>query len=102
MLMKDLPLSYILLFPFYTSWRYIIQVYGLLSGKGSVARFAEGGGASRLIRVVIRAYAGALAGLPRMLLRRKTVWHAKRLTAAEFRNILKRHRITAKELMLRD
>jgi len=101
-LMKDLPLSYILLFPFYTSWRYIIQVYGLLSGKGSVARFAEGEGASRLLRVVMRAYVGALAGLPRMLLKRKTIWHGKRLPATEFSSILKRHRITAKELMLRD
>lgn len=102
MLIKVLPLSYLLLFPFFTFWRYIIQLYGLLSGKGSVARFAEGGNRFKLVSVVVRAYGDALAALPRMLSKRKVIWKAKRISSEKYKALLLRHRITAAELMLRD
>lgn len=101
-LMKVLPLSYILLFPFYTSWRYIVQLYGLISGRGSVARFAEGEGTLRLIRVVCRAYLGAFAALPEMLKKRKDIWNSRRLPVREYVRLLKKHRISAGELMLKE
>lgn len=101
-LLKDLPLSYIFLFPVYSLWRYIVQVYGLLSGKGSVARFAEGSGGFNLINVALRAWFGAAAGLPAALGKRKSIWNSRRLPVAEYKNLLKIHRITAAELMLRD
>ena len=99
---KDLPLSYIIRFPFYTAWRYIIQVYGLLSGQGSVARFAEKAGAGQIMRIVLRSYWAAFIALSRTLKKRRRIWKAKRLGNKEYRNILRRHRITARELMLRD
>jgi len=101
-LLKDLPLSYILLFPFYTGWRYIIQVYGLLSGQGSVARFAESAGPAQMIRIVFRSYWAAFTALSGTLKKRSLIWKNRRLRNEEYRDILRRHRIAAKELMLRD
>lgn len=101
-LLKDLPLSYIIRFPFYTAWRYIIQVYGLLTGQGSVARFAESAGPAQMIKIVFRSYAAALIALIPTLKKRRRIWKAKRLGNKEYRDILRRHRITARELMLRD
>ena len=101
-LLKDLPLSYIIRFPFYTAWRYIIQVYGLLSGQGSVARFAEGAGAGQMMRIVLRSYWAAFMALPETMQKRRRIWGARRLGNKQYRDILKRHRITARELMLRD
>ena len=101
-LLKDLPLSYILLFPFYTVWRYIIQAYGLLSGKGSVARFAEHTGPGKMIWIVVRSYCAAFIALFRTLKKRKLIWRCRRLGNREYRDMLKKHRITARELMLRD
>jgi GT2 family glycosyltransferase len=101
-LIKDLPLSYIIQFPFYTAWRYIIQVYGLFSGQGSVARFAENAGAGEMMRIVFRSYWAAFIALSRTLKKRRRIWKDRRLGNEEYRNILRRHRITAKELMLRD
>ncbi|HXW69473.1 MAG TPA: glycosyltransferase family 2 protein [Dissulfurispiraceae bacterium] len=103
LLLKDLPVSYILLFPVYTLWRYTVQVYGLLSGKGSVARFAEdGGGPKKLISAAFRAWCGALRGLPGTIGKRKRIWRSKRLTIREYKNLLKMNSISATELMLRD
>jgi GT2 family glycosyltransferase len=101
-LFKDLPLSYIIRFPFYTAWRYIIQVYGLLSGQGSVARFAEKAGAGQMMRIVLRSYWAAFMALPDTLKKRRRIWRSRCLGNKEYRDILRRHRITARELMLRD
>jgi GT2 family glycosyltransferase len=101
-LLKNMPARVILISPFYTVWRYIVQVYGLLSGRGSVARFAEDGGKSRLVTVVIKAYCQAFMKLPRMLTERKKIWGRRRIGRGEYRELLKKHRISAMELMLRD
>jgi len=101
-LLKNFPLSHIVVFPMYTLWRYVIQIYGLLSGKGSVARFAEGSGKFQLIAVVVRAYVDAFARFPKMLGKRREVWRLKRLSGRQYRRLLKRHSISAQELMLRD
>ncbi len=101
-LLKNMPSWYILTLPFYTFWRYIVQIYGLFSGKGSVARLAENAPMSHLAVVVIRAYLGAVMGSRRTLRKRKKIWREKRVDLKEYGDILKRHRITASELMLRD
>src|SRR5574340_172226 len=90
-LLKDLPLSYIMLFPFYTLWRYIIQVYGFLSGQGSVARFAEKTGIRAMLGIVLRSYWAAKVALPRILKKRRLIWKGRRLGIAEYRDILRRH-----------
>jgi GT2 family glycosyltransferase len=101
-LLKDLPLSYITLSPLYTAWRYAVQVYGLLSGKGSVARFAEGSGKGEMIKVIIQAYREIIAGIPGCLRKRRRIRASRRIPAASYRRLLRRHRISAAELMLRD
>jgi hypothetical protein len=88
--------------PIYTIWRYIIQIYSLFSRKGSVARFAEGNKKLQLIKVVIKAYWGALVKLPIMFKKRKEIWNLRRLSIKGYRDLLGKHRITAKELILRD
>jgi GT2 family glycosyltransferase len=101
-LLKDLPLSSLVFFPFYTFWRYIIQIYGLASGRGSVARLAEESGKLQMMAVVLKAYASALTILPRMVRKRREIWGKRRISPGEYRALLKRHRISARELMLRD
>ncbi|MGD0282335.1 MAG: glycosyltransferase family 2 protein [Dissulfurispiraceae bacterium] len=101
-LIKDLPLSFILLFPVYTIWRYIVQIYGLITGRGSVARFAEGSGSLSLIGVVLKAWGGSIAGLSEALKKRKRIWSSRQLAAREYKNLLNMNTITAAELMLRD
>jgi GT2 family glycosyltransferase len=101
-LLKNMPARYILISPFYTAWRYMVQLYGLFSGKGSVARFAEDSGMARLLPVVIKAYGEALMRLPLMLRKRRNIWKQRRISPGEFADLLKRHRISARELMLRE
>ncbi len=102
-LLKNMPARYILGSPFYTVWRYVVQLYGLISGKGSVARFAEQSGMLQMIAVVIKAYCGASRKLPLMIRKRKEIRAGRCIISPwEYAGLLKRHRISAGELMLRD
>ncbi len=101
-LLKNMPLRYILMSPFSTARRYMIQAYGIFSGKGSVARLAEQSKMSELIAVVAKAYCQALRELPIMARRRKEIWDGKKISSKQYRELLKKHRISAAELMLRD
>ncbi|MBU0755530.1 MAG: glycosyltransferase [Planctomycetes bacterium] len=102
-LWKNLPLRYVLLSPFYRSWRYLIQAFGLLSGKGSVARMAEGSSSVELASVLIRAdLAAAWSFLSVFFKKRRAVWRLRKISIKEYTGLLRRHRITARELMLRD
>ena len=101
-LLKNMPLAYIMCSPLYTLWRYVIQVYGLLTGRGSVARFAEGHQKSALIKIIVRAYCSVLRDIPLLLRKRKAVWQGRHIGTKDYSNLLRLHRISAAELMLRD
>lgn len=101
-LLKDMPAWYIVVSPLYIFWRYVLQTYGLLAGRGSVARFAEQSGIFEMITVVIKAYCEALNKLPLMLRKRREIRAGRCISTGEYAGLLKRHRISAGELMLRD
>lgn len=102
-LWKNLPLRYLLLSPFYRSWRYLVQAFGLFTKKGSVARLAESLSAGRLLGVLVRADLGAAIGfLPVFFKKRRAVWKRRKISINAYTTLLRRHRISARELMLID
>ncbi len=99
---KNLPAGQLAMLPVYTIWRYAVQVYGILAGKGAGGRFVEGFSAASLAVVLVKAYIGAMAGLPKMLARRARIQKTRKLTASEFKRLTKRFSISAAELVLMD
>lgn len=99
---KNFPLLMLLLSPFYTFWRYVVQGLGLLSGRGAGARFKEGSGSAGLIGVLLKAYASIIVKLPRMLCKRRRVMRLKRVTDLKFAKDFSRFSISARELTLKD
>jgi GT2 family glycosyltransferase len=100
--MKLFPFSALLLFPFYEVKRYLVQAKGVKSGEGAGARLAAELSFAGLIGIVLRAYAGALKKLPSVLVKRRAVYRSARITSRQFKELLKRHSITASELALKD
>ena len=97
---KNFPLSWLLMAPFYTMKRYLFQFYGIITGGGSAARFRESNSAKDLALAIAGAYIAALKGLPAMLGKRRKLKRA--MGGKEFVKILKKHRISVSELVLRD
>jgi GT2 family glycosyltransferase len=99
--LKCLPLSMLLLSPWYTLKRLVLQAYGALSGRGAAGEFTKGRGAFSLVWLLIKAYLSALKRLPKMLKRRSAVWKNAKLSPREVRQLLGRFAISARELALK-
>jgi GT2 family glycosyltransferase len=95
---KFFPVSMLLRSPFYTFWRFLLQGYGALTGRGAAGKFTHTYSPFYLLRILIKAYGSAIRGLPRMWEKRKEVKRMTRVADAEFRSWFRRFGISAREL----
>jgi GT2 family glycosyltransferase len=101
-LIKYFPLRYILLSPLYTLMRLILQAYGALTGKGAAGRFTEQYSLWKLISVLLKACFDAIRGSLKMIRKRLALNKIKKTSTRDFFLWIKRYRISAKEIALRD
>ncbi len=101
-LFRLFPFRHILLSPLYTKLRLGLQAWGALTGRGAAGRLAQEQSIGTLMAVVIRAYALALVGLPRVLRQRWRGRGRRRLSTRGFVQLLDEYRLSAREVALRD
>ena len=99
---KYFPAKRVLASPFYSVLRYCYQAYGALRGKGAAGRFAEQHSAGALVPAVLKAYASAFAGLPRVLRERRRMMRLKKVSNAEIDRWFRDYRISVREIALKD
>jgi len=97
--MKNFPLSMLLLVPFYTLIRYLVQVQVVFGGKGSGGEFAASGSKWLIVRALLKGTWDAFLGLPLMFAKRQAIMKNARITPAEMRALLKQYRMTFHELL---
>ena len=97
---KLFPWSMLVLTPFYFLLRAAAGAWGAAVGRGEAARFAGRQSLWLLIKCFFRANLVALAGLPRILAKRREVARICRLSPAEVRALLRRFRIRLRDLVL--
>jgi len=97
---KLFPLSLILLSPYYTFKRYLYQIYGVITKKGSSGKFAEEFSSLNLVFILAKAWLLALAGLPKMIRKRKMV--NRKISNKEVYSWFSKFGISAKELTMKD
>jgi hypothetical protein len=101
-LLRCFPASSIAASPGWTVLRLGLQLQGALTGRGAAGRLAREGGVTALVGLTLRAWAAALRGAPRILRRRRSDRHQRRLSARGFRSLLGEFRLSARELALKD
>jgi len=101
-MVKNFPVSVIITSPGYTLLRYCLQAYGALFGKGAAGEYTRSEGRLSLLAVLIRALAAAVAGLGRMMVKRREIRRKARLSGRRMSNLLKEHRISSREVALND
>ncbi|MBI5444621.1 MAG: glycosyltransferase family 2 protein [Deltaproteobacteria bacterium] len=101
-LLKNFPLREILVSPLWTLFRYALQVYGTVTGQGASAEMARQFSVGQMLGAVVRAYGGAVAGIPRILDERRRQLAHRRIAVSEFRALLKRFRLSAVEVALKE
>ena len=101
--LKCFPLSMLWKLPFYTIYRYLVQIYGLILGIGLGAKFVKGeGGWWSLLGVFLKAHYEAIRGLPKMLGKRRRIQRDVKVSGEEIRRWFKDYRIKVEDLVLKD
>ena len=101
-LMKNFPWGDILVSPAWTMYRYGMHLKGAMIGQGASSRSAGAFPVWRLFLAILSAEAAGLVGLPRMLKERREIREHRRITSTEFRSLLRKFRMTAEEVALKD
>lgn len=99
---KLFPWPLLLVSPPYTLWRFCWHVSSIILKRGLAGRVASEHSAWRLFCAMIRAYASGLRGLKMILRKRREVFRRRSISNVEFYGLLRKYRITARELALRD
>lgn len=99
---KNFPLLNLALVPWYSLIRYKVQAFGVITGKGAGGRFVESFSKFKLLSILIKAYVHAIAGIPRMLAKRKEAQKMRKVAKSEIRSWFKRYGLGARELVLKD
>jgi GT2 family glycosyltransferase len=97
---KNFPISWIVRMPFHTLRRYFFQACSMVSSRGSTARLKESHSFIAIVWTGARAYMSAFAKMPSMLRKRKEIRRTG--TDAELAAIMRKHLISARELILHD
>src|SRR5262245_57532681 len=100
--LKLFPMPLLMLTPFLTFWRFCWHARSIVSQRGLAGGVAREHSAARLFWSLVRAYASAAAGLPRILRKRRQVFATRKLSNRDFYRLLRRFHIPARELALRD
>jgi GT2 family glycosyltransferase len=101
-LLRHFPLSLVLLSPPFTAVRLLLHAWGALRGHGAAGRLAGERSGLHLVGITLRAWASALRLAPRMLATRWRARAKRRLSTAQFLRLLDAHRISAREIALKE
>jgi GT2 family glycosyltransferase len=96
---KNFPLSMLLLVPFHTVIRYLVQIQVVLAGKGSGGEFAASGSKWLIVKALLKGIWDALVGMPLMLAKRQLIMKNARITPREMRALMKKYRMSFHELL---
>jgi GT2 family glycosyltransferase len=100
--LKYLPMKYVLLNLFYAKIRYIYQFYGVVRGKGAAGRSVSEHSFWKLASSLYRAYWDALKAFPRVWAERKRMMKLKKVSDREIDRWFRDYRISVREIALRD
>lgn len=98
--LKLLPLWQLALAPLYSAGRYAYALWSLVIGKGDAARAARRGSVWGMLGAVLRAQFAALAGMPKMLRKRREINRHRKISGRELALLLRRHSVSARRLSL--
>lgn len=98
---KNLPLSLLLLTPFYAKWRYFLQVIATLVRKGAGGEFSKEYSAGKLLGILVKAWWAALIGLPKMLHKRGDIQARRKVNTTEVMRWFRDYRLRAWELVFK-
>jgi GT2 family glycosyltransferase len=98
---KNFPIELLVLYPFFTMYRFFLQGCAYLTKKGATSELLSKVSFSDALKIVINAYLDTLKKLPELIKKRRIINKGKKITRKEFYLLLKKYKLTFKELVFR-
>lgn len=99
---KLLPWPALILSPAYTVWRFFWHAWSIGRGRGLAGGVVREHSAGRLLGALIRAYFSGMLGLGPILRKRREIIGNRSISNSEFLRLMRRYRVSARELAIRD
>jgi GT2 family glycosyltransferase len=96
--LKSFPAGMLVALPFWTLVRYLVQAQLVAGSKGAGAQFRSTP-SSALVKALLKGILDAVASLPRLIRKRRTVMRSRRLSADEMQRLLASYTISFRELL---
>ncbi|MCP3175629.1 glycosyltransferase family 2 protein [Desulfuromonas sp. KJ2020] len=97
--LKNFPLNFLVMLPFFTVWRYLEQAQAVLASRGTGGEFRDGDSRVELVGALLKGIWDSLRGMPQVLRKRRQLMQMRKLTGREYAQLLRHHGITFKELL---
>lgn len=96
---KIFPWSRLLLLPLVTAQRFLLQTWGVLTGRGTGGEFVECGSKAAVVGAIIRATFAALHGLPAAWGKRRGIRRRTALSQRQLGILLDKYRLSFRVLL---
>lgn len=96
---KNFPLGMLLMVPFHTLVRYLVQARVVLKGEGSGGEFVSSDSRWPIIRALLKGTWDAMVGMPAMLGKRRIIMRNARCSPGEMKHLFRSYRLTFHELL---
>ncbi len=101
-MMRNLPLFWIMISPLFTIVRYFFQALAALTGIGSAGRFSGSHSRLSLLKTLYRANRDGLSSIPRLMRERRLLKRDFTVGGWQFSRLLLRYMLSPIELAFRD
>ncbi len=101
-LIKHTPLPIVAVSPLATVYRYALQAFAALTGRGASGGFVRDYSRRELLGILLRSYASALRAAPVMWRKRRAIYARRRLSRREIYALFVRYRLPARDLAFKD
>lgn len=101
-LFKYFPLRYIIFSPFYTAVRFSYNLLSIFVKKGATHKFIQKSPLILLVFAILKAYIVSIVMIPKVVSKRFKLKKIRKISTAKFIMLLKKYKISAKELTLKD
>lgn len=102
LLIKNYPISLLVLTPFYTLKRYSFQFYGMITGKGATSRFTQQYSPLKLFILVLKSWTSVLSRIILMFKKRARSKSKMRISSSEFKSLFNKFALSTSDLSFKE
>lgn len=101
LVIKNFPLVFVILLPFFTIYRYILQLFSIFFKKGATSSFLKESSVWDGVVIILKANLDTFVKIPELIKKRKKIKKLKKIKTAYFFKLIKQFRLGFGELVFK-